>query len=98
MTGFWAQAVQVELGSLLETEVALDLQGTSLRGTARPEESVAGALRPFGGRRTADGFAYHCRLWAERGLSPALRGGSRDERLLGVFLSLSVMDSQAARE
>jgi hypothetical protein len=92
------QAVQVDLGSLLETEVSLDLQGSSLRGTARPDASVVATLRIHRGWRAGDRYAYHCRLWAEKGLSPALRGRSRDERLLGVFMSLSAIDSQDASE
>ena len=60
--------------------------------------AAAAELRIHGGWRTADSFAYHCRLWADKGLSPALRGGSRDERLLGVFMSLSAIDSRDASE
>jgi len=56
--------------------------------------AAAAELRIHGGWRTADSFAYHCRLWADKGLSPALRGGSRDERLLGVFMSLSAIYSR----
>lgn len=88
------QSVQVDLGSLLETEVSIELQGSSLHGTAGPDASVVAALQIHGGWHANDRFAYHCRLWAERGLSPALRGSSRDERLLGVFMSLSALESQ----
>jgi len=92
------QDVRAELGSLLETRVELDLQGTHLEGTAHPRTPVVATLRMNRGWRHADTYAYHCRLWADKGLSPALRGGSRDERFLGVFLSLSEVERQGAGE
>ena len=85
---------QVELGSLLVTEVALDLHGTRLRGIAQPGAPLAAILQINRGWRIGDRYAYHCRLWADRGLSPALRGNSRDERLLGVFLHFSRVESR----
>jgi hypothetical protein len=80
---------EVRLGSLLETEVELDLQGARVRGTARPDAPLSATLHMQPGWATQDGYAYHCRLMAAKGLSPALRGASRDERYLGVFLSFT---------
>jgi hypothetical protein len=86
------EEAEVRLGSLVETDVELDLHGARVRGKARPDEPLSANLHLQRGWRTRDGYAYHCRLLAEKGISPALRGDSRDERYLGVFLSFTRLE------
>jgi hypothetical protein len=40
------------------------------------------------GRRDGDGYAYHGRLFATRGVAPADLLGGADERYLGVFFEI----------
>jgi hypothetical protein len=90
--------VDVELGSLTRSEVAVDFHGGRADGSARPDAPLTATLGLNHGWRSGETYAYHCRLWAERGISPAIRGGSRDERLLGVFLRIARLGFSDASE
>jgi hypothetical protein len=88
----------VELGSLTPSEVRIDLHGGHADGIARPDAPLTSTIRVSRGWRSGDRYAHHCRLWSEKGLSPALRSSSRDERLLGVFLRISRLGFSDADE
>lgn len=80
------RALDVALRVLVPARVAVSIQGATFAGYAVPGDSLVRRLRPGRGRADAGGRAYHVRLYAGSGASPADLSGGADERYLGVFM------------
>ena len=80
--------MEVSLRVLVRGEVAASVQGGTLSGPAQPGANQRARLEIGRGRRDGDGYAYHVRLFATRGVAPADLLGGADERYLGVFFEI----------
>ena len=80
--------VDVSLRVLVPADVLAALQGDAVSGAAAPLANQRARLEIGAGRREGDGYAYHARLYASRGVSPADLLGGADERYLGVFFEI----------
>ena len=80
--------LEVSLRVLVPGDVAASVQGATFGGPAEPGANQRARLEIGRGRRDGDGYAYHGRLFATRGVAPADLLGGADERHLGVFFEI----------